>query len=116
MAEKEYIERGSALFELETGWFPQSMEYTEAVGIARSILKAAPAADVVEVRHGEWVDEYEGKYDNALYVCSVCRAKAFYMQVIDVLQNWHTIQARTPFCPCCGAKMDGKGGSNDEVH
>ncbi len=99
MADKEYIERGSALFELETGWFPQSMEYTEAVEIARSIIKAAPAADVVEVRHAHWIE------DDREATCSGCKCRTF---------NWAAWSF--DYCPFCGAKMDGKGGSNDEVH
>ena len=44
-----------------------------------------PTADVVEVRHGEWV----GMWD---YKCSVCNEYSEY---------------RTDYCPNCGAKMDG---------
>ena len=44
---KEYVDRGEMLFRLETGFFPQDVEYTEAVSIARDIIKSAPTADVV---------------------------------------------------------------------
>ena len=49
MVEREYIDRGSALSDLDNGWFPQSMEYTRGVEIARDIIKSLPTADVVEV-------------------------------------------------------------------
>lgn len=45
----EYIDRAQALSELRNGWFPQSMEYTEAVAIAKSIIEGLPAVDAVEV-------------------------------------------------------------------
>lgn len=45
----DYIDRAAALFELETGFFPQSMEFTEAVSIAKDIMKRAPGVDAVEV-------------------------------------------------------------------
>ena len=34
------------------------------------------AADVVEVRHGEWIDYYENKFANHHYVCSLCKEAA----------------------------------------
>ena len=55
-----------------------------------------PLADVVEVRHGEWlpVTTYDGR--EHLYRCSVC--------------NRHE-QVIYEYCHC-GAKMDGKGEDN----
>jgi membrane protease subunit (stomatin/prohibitin family) len=55
-----------------------------------------PAADVVEVRHGEWVDKRHKMTGNTP-CCSVCG-------------GFHTIE--TKFCPNCGAKMD--GGADDD--
>lgn len=43
----DYIDRGKMLAELSGGWFPQSVEYTEAVEIAKSIINGAPAENVV---------------------------------------------------------------------
>lgn len=45
----DYINRADLLFELETGFFPQDMEYTRAVEIAKSLIKSAPGVDAVEV-------------------------------------------------------------------
>ena len=59
-----------------------------------------PQADVVEVRHGEWIEKDDG-WDGVLYTCSACGC------------DWTTIDG-TPFennmryCPECGAKMDGE--------
>ena len=65
-------------------------------------LYKVPAADVVEVRHGVWVRRY-GRYGDLM--CSECRANCFYD--IDELGNEHYVVS--DYCPCCGAKMDGKG-------
>ena len=51
-------------------------------------------ADVVEVRHGEWVDHSTDDNDMVILRCSVCGRKQY--------GNSH-------YCPNCGAKMDGKG-------
>ena len=58
-----------------------------------------PAADVVEVRHGEYIDHIEIGAMNNYLECSVC--------------NWKTVfcalMRDSNYCPNCGAKMDGKG-------
>ena len=59
-----------------------------------------------EERHGRWEDEYGGKYANPRYRCSVCKARALYDFEMDLLDNWKEVQALTPNCPKCGAKMD----------
>jgi hypothetical protein len=80
MAEKEYIEREALKRKLidEKSFFP---------AIVASALKEMPAADVVEVVHGEWIDRDEKTW------CSVCDAS--------------NKQYKPPFCPHCGAKMNG---------
>ena len=70
-----------------------------------------PTADVVEVKHGEWVDKFNNKYDNQVYVCSECGEKAYIKFVLNELGNTTYTQALTPFCPTCGADM--RGGKND---
>ena len=49
-----------------------------------------PTADVVEVRHGEWVTL---EAEIGLYSCSLCEHKI--------------LRAECNYCPNCGAKMDG---------
>lgn len=76
-----------------------------------------PAADVVEVRHGEWVED---GYNDIPCVCSCCGAEAQYTSTFEetfdydweenlVPCGYEEIREyiRTPFCPNCGAKMDG---------
>jgi len=66
------------------------------------IAEMIPAADVVEVVHGEWIYG-EDDYDDLTYYCSICK------------EPWTLIEG-TPqdnlmnYCPKCGAKMDGGDG------
>ena len=53
----------------------------------KSILQQ-PTADVVEVRHGEWID-----LNTIEWQCSECNYR---------VMRWNN----TPYCPRCGAKMD----------
>ena len=75
-------------------------------GGARKLIEDAPTVDAVEVVHGRWADEFDGKYANPKYICSRCTLKALYKEKRDVLGNWQTVQALTDYCPNCGAKMD----------
>lgn len=77
----EYIERDKAIKALigwETDPTDEDIEYT---------LNKIPAADVVEVVHGEWIG-HEG-YEE----CNICHHKAMFEH---------------NYCPNCGAKMDGE--------
>ena len=64
----------------------------KGVLMAISKLKETPAADVAEVKHGEWV---YGEFD--IPHCSECG--------VEVMPN-----NVSNYCPHCGAKMDGKDG------
>jgi hypothetical protein len=75
-------------------------------------LKQEPTVDAVEVKHGRWEDMWYGKYANPRYRCSVCKEKANYKNIQDELLTWHDVQALTPYCPYCVAKLDG-GIDND---
>ena len=82
---KEYIERAAVEEILENAQIISDGEYcgycTEDIN-----LSSIPAADVVEVRHGRWIDSSNG------WMCSVCERDSTY----DTL-----------YCPHCGARMDG---------
>lgn len=73
------------------------------------VFDVVEEADVVEVKHGEWVDRYGGKYVNPKYECSECRKEAPYRPKLDDLLNWYHEQDLSDYCPNCGAKMDGDG-------
>lgn len=56
-----------------------------------SLLKNAPAADVVEVVHAKWIPFHSEAAGDIQY-CSAC----------DI-----GFDARMDYCPHCGARMDG---------
>ena len=78
-----------------------------------SEIKALPAADVAPVVHGRWtaqcVVELDGgwtledvpynEYQHSNPICSICRKTA----LLDGGEDYVT----SPYCPNCGARMDG---------
>lgn len=60
-----------------------------------SQLKSLPAADVVEVKHGEWIKVGKTESGANILQCSVCG---------KVRRGI----AKTAYCKDCGAKMDGR--------
>ena len=61
---------------------------------ADCVVKVAPAADVVEVKHGEWE-----RYLDFWRKCSLCGS------------IWHeqwVMSKELNYCANCGAKMDGE--------
>ena len=69
----------------------QLATFTEAI----LRVKEAPAADVVEVRHGRWEKQ------SGLYSCSECGMTCPYDVQADVIEYW-----ACNYCPNCGAKID----------
>ena len=79
----------------------------------RSFLLRQKRVDAVPVVHGRWEDMYGGKYANPRFCCSVCKEKSLFKDERNVLGNWIQVQALTPFCPHCGAALD--GGNNNDI-
>lgn len=85
---KEFIERKALLARYDA-------EHVGPSGKARELIATAPAADVVEVRHGRWVSVQH----KLARVCSVCNRDEPY-KFADVDADVYN------YCPNCGAKMD----------
>lgn len=83
---KTYIEREKAI-EFIRNNTPHFNGETTMQCVERSLTNV-PAADVVEVRHGEWINGVTG------YTCSVC----------DKQEPTN----RFLYCPNCGADMRGE--------
>lgn len=78
--------------------------YAEGWNSAIEIIENAPAADVVEVKHGYWkVLVFKGGRGRARAEakCSICGRDAVYQIIED---KWEFEN----YCPHCGAKMDGE--------
>ena len=65
------------------------------------LLQSAPAADVVEVRHGRWIGiEYDGYADGCpvydQWECSECGEEV----------RGEDVPSTHPWCHSCGARMD----------
>lgn len=61
------------------------------LGLMRALENVHTAPTIEPVKHGRW----EGKDDPMTWTCSNC--------------GYHTFRYNnTPYCPNCGAKMDGK--------
>lgn len=55
----------------------------------------------------EWIDVYGNKYANHRYQCSNCKNDALLTTEMNELLSVRTVQALTPYCPNCNAKMKG---------
>ena len=62
--------------------------YWDNVDDMAEYIREQLTTDVAEVKHGKWVDNYNGTF-----ACSVCGGKASKMN----------------YCGNCGARMDGEG-------
>lgn len=70
-----------------------SYDDEEREDIMCEMVDYLPEADVVEVKHGEWQKHYKsGTTVSDGFVSSCC-------------DMWN--ERKTPYCPHCGAKMDG---------
>ena len=58
-------------------------------------------ADVVPVRHGQWIETPRLCYGAKQYECSLCYSDTFW--------NKHSIYEKYPHCPNCGCVMDLEG-------
>ena len=97
---KEYIEREALIQLIDEkeplgSWTDSESGIQSALdwGHYRTLVDEMPAADVVEVRHGYWV---QGDYYDIGDVCSECEFDSFHEP------------CHYSYCPHCGAKMDGK--------
>lgn len=109
----EYIKR-SAVFEqfgnadadvCETDDFG-GVDYGFGMKNIKELINAIPAADVAPVVHGKWIVRFDGPYKRRRCYCS---HSGKHNGVGGIAQN-----QEKPYCPNCGAKMD--GGDNDETN
>lgn len=76
---------------------------SDKLGIALSelvdVMATVPTADVQEVKRGYWKFNQHSKVV-ASFICSECQTRFYNFGNSKILSP-------TPYCPCCGARMDG---------
>ena len=103
----EYIKKEAVIKFIENGL--NNPDKTKSFGHDAIEIMAEvqymPAADVVEVRHGEWIETQEplGWRDVDCIECSVCHEN----WIIDEDSSIDDYECMWHYCPNCGAKMDG---------
>lgn len=103
MAEKEYIERGAVLaLKQPIGAY--------GMDICSAEVKEIPTADVVEVRHGVWIEDYTRQFFDESYEtgyhCSRCNRTVAVAHELYDTKGRGLLHNLFPYCHC-GAKMDG---------
>ena len=69
-------------------------DFVSGIEMVLEYAKNIPAADVAPVRHGRW---------ECNKPCPVCGGDRFEGLDADIWSDWEP-----PYCPNCGAKMDGE--------
>ena len=92
MAEKEYIEREALVERLKKEECDCEWLWT---------ILDIPAADVLPVKHGHWIEEYDCGYITPH--CSECGETALTKEETSYDYVYSS------YCPRCGAKMGGEG-------
>lgn len=99
----DYIDREELIKhikDLPTWWADGSALCAYYLTKAITSIEEAPAADVQEIKHGEWIKMYNNPNDGNYY-CSECHHS------IDIATGRETPRDRGFFyCPHCGAKME----------
>ena len=96
----EYIKR-EALREILDGWRDAHADVDDVhgCGLLEDVIcevDAQTAADVVPVVHGRWEQDADGDW-----YCTNCD------EVVAICESGRERIYRKPYCPNCGAKMDG---------
>jgi hypothetical protein len=90
----EYVSKETLLKELGKNSITKRITLADGVSIYDTIHNI-PTADVVEVKHGGWINGRHNDWKNNTYekMCSVC--------------GRYSQEYGRGYCPNCGAKMDG---------
>ena len=92
-----YIEREAVMKTARDGYHSDFGKSMADLTSLREVLEDTPTADVAEVRHGKWQPCYEDwRKQIEGDECSACGFQHYGTNIRDY-----------PFCPNCGARMDG---------
>ena len=90
----------------EPDYMHEGETWQTGIYLAGTITDKQPTADVVEVKHGKWRSEMRER-------CDWKGKKQQYYQPNSCSVCHEAVVERTPYCPWCGAKMD--GGKKDDL-
>lgn len=107
----EYFEREALIKKLRIMPIPKQAGSANtwldncAAGVNAAIREVAsfPAADVAPVVHGRWEQDADGDW-----YCTNCN------EVVSICESGRERTYRKPYCPNCGAKMDGGADHADD--
>lgn len=88
----EYIKRDTAIRAVMAAKWVDGSDGA----MAMEIVASPPAADVAPVVHGRWERDADGDW-----YCTNCD------EVVAICESGRERTYRKPYCPNCGAKMDG---------
>ena len=99
---KEYIERAALKRELAPY---EENDFSQQMDVILAIVDAQPTADVVEVRHGRWVDENKNPvpWDECNSKCP--SHSAYCSECGEWLTASDEYSVTGLYCPSCGALM-----------
>ena len=105
----EYIDRATLKRELAPY---EENDFSQQMDVILAIVDAQPAADVVEVRHGRWVDENKNPipWDECNSKCP--SHSAYCSECGEWLTGSDEYPAIGLYCPNCGTRMD----KEDEIY
>lgn len=97
---KEYIERAALKRELAPY---EENDFSQQMDVMLAIVDAQPAADVVVVRHGYWIDLNTENSTGPLFKCSEC-SHLHNPNRNDL--DLERVELKPLYCDACGARMD----------
>lgn len=98
----DYIDRAALGIGLCNRDIFENKGYADGWNAAVKILKEAPAADVQEIKHGEWIKYRPENALDGAYFCSTCFKE---QKMADGTIT--PLDIGCYYCPHCGAIMDG---------
>lgn len=104
----EYIDRAALKQELAPY---EENDFSQQMDVILAIVDAQPAADVVEVRHGHWIDLNAENSTGPLFKCSEC-SHLHNPNRNDL--DLERVELNPLYCDACGTRMD-KEDDHEEV-
>lgn len=78
--------------------------FIEGLETALAVADVAPTIDAVPVVHARWLPRGSDDNDAGMYYCSACKDERYFGDEVITSEE---ASKYCPFCPNCGAKMDG---------